>query len=84
VYEAMVISSLRCISHRPGLVLKLGLRCEIRDGPHWQGGVVRSDDMPLVGGAERGVLGVLCQDAPCFPWRFLVCYWANTGPAVLA
>ena len=35
VYEAMVVSPLRCISHGRGLVLKLESRCECRDGPHW-------------------------------------------------
>jgi hypothetical protein len=83
VYEAMVISSLRCISHRPGLVLKLGLRCEIRDGPHWQGGVVRSEDMALVWRAEWGVL-VMHPRAPRVLLGILVCYWVKTGPAVLA
>ena len=84
VCEAMLISSLRSISHKRGLVLKLGLRCEIRDGPHWQGGEVRSDEVPLMGGGQAGCPEDALSGRPASLVEVLICYRAKIGPAVLA
>jgi hypothetical protein len=62
---------MRSISHDRGSVLKLGLRCEIRDGASLVGRGSEVRRVPLVGRGEAGCPGGAWLGRPVFLSGFL-------------